>query len=267
MTISNPASARLQGLRVLVTRAQDQAQALSTLLEAEGASPVSIPVMRLHPLLSESRLEELRRSLREGGFDDLVFTSANAVRLLLAGVPAEARPSLRVFAIGPGTAASLRALGWRAEELPQGFIAESLAASIVALGVAGRRLLLPRAQGAREVLPELLERAGASVEVVSLYRMQPELAAQASLQLALRQGDLDWATFTSGSSVDCFLELAQDVPLPPQCAVACIGPITAAALRRARIEPQVVAPTHSMEGLVEALAASQARLLENGRRP
>ncbi len=267
MTLPKPASARLQGLRVLVTRAEDQSQALSTLLEAEGASPVSIPVMRLQPLLSESRLEELRRSLWGGGFDDVVFTSANAVRLLLAGAPAEARPSLRVFAIGPGTAASLGALGWQVEELPQGFIAESLADSIVALGVAGRRLLLPRAQGAREVLPELLERAGALVDVVPIYRMEPEPAAQVSLQLALRQGGLDWATFTSGSSVDCFLELAQGVPLPPRCAVACIGPITAAALRRAHIEPQVVAPTHSMEGLVEALAASRVRLLENGRRP
>ena len=252
---------------MLVTRARSQAPALATLLAAEGATPISIPVMRLDPLLDGSQMAELRLRLWGESFDDLVFTSANAVRLLLRDAPEVAPPWLRVFAIGPGTGAALGELGWHAEELPQGFIAESLAAQMVALGVAGRRVLLPRAQEAREVLPQLLQRAGALVETVALYRMQPELAAQASLQAALRQGGLAWATFTSGSSVSCFLELAQGVTLPSLCAVACIGPITAAALRRAHIEPQVVAPSHSMEGLVEALAASCGRLPENGRRP
>jgi len=257
----------LEGQLVLVTRAAHQAPALASLLAAAGAVPISIPVMRLDPLLAPGQIEQVQGRIWDGGFDDLVFTSANAVTLLLAGAPAGPPPGLRVFAIGPGTAAGLRAQGWGAELLPEGFIAESLAARMVELGVAGRRVLLPRAKGAREVLPELLGRSGALVETLDLYRMEPEEAMRASLQTALTEGGLSWVTFTSGSSVSCFVELAGDIPLPDGCAVACIGPVTAAALRRARFEPRVVALTHSMEGLVEALAASCSRLPENGLRP
>ncbi len=257
----------LEGQLVLVTRAAHQAAALARLLAGAGAVPISIPVMRLDPLLEPSQIERVQRRIWDGGFDDLVFTSANAVTLLLSGAPQGPPPGLRVFAIGPGTAGALRDRGWGAEALPEGLIAESLAARMVELGVSGRRVLLPRARGAREVLPELLGRGGGRVETLELYRMEPERAMRSSLRSALAEGGLSWVTFTSGSSVRCFVELAGDVPLPNGCAVACIGPITAVALRRARLEPQVVALTHSMEGLVEALAASCGRLPENGLRP
>jgi uroporphyrinogen-III synthase len=265
--VNKAAPGALSGQRVLVTRASHQAPALADLLAAVGAIPIAIPVMRVDPIGAPERRRRLRGRIWNGEFDDLVFTSANTVRMLLATAPPGPPPGLRVFAIGPGTAAALAEFGWHPQVLPEGFIAESLAARMVALGVSGRRVLLPRAEGARPTLPELLEAAGARVETLALYRMEPELSQGPRLREALAEGGLDWATFTSGSSVSCFRELAGTLPLPEACAVACIGPVTAAALRRIGIEPSVVAPTHSMAGLVEALAASCRRLPENGRRP
>lgn len=259
-------SSPLQGRRVLVTRAAPQAPELVDLLRREGAVPVAIPVMRLQSLLDAAAIESLRGRIRGGDFEDLVLTSANSVRQLLGGAQLP-QAGVRAYAIGPGTQAALAQAGWVAEALPPGFIAESLAHRIAKDGVAGRRILLPRARGARDVLPRRLEELGATVEVVELYQMSPDWGSQTALAVGLRSGDLDCVTFTSGSSVRCFIELAGPARPPAVCVWAAIGPITAGEMRRHGLVPQVVADTHSIPGLVDALRTWFARLPENGSRP
>lgn len=254
----------IEGRTVLVTRAKDQAEELCRLLQLEGARPIPVAVMRLAPLLELGQLMELRRRISAGDFDDIVFTSANAARLLLAGPAPKGSGQPRVFAIGPGTKAAITQVGWPVEELPDDFIAESLAARILEGGVEGRRFLLPRAEGARGALPEMLERGGAEVTSVAVYRIEPEPESGPQLRELLERQQLDSVTFTSGSSVECFLDLAQGLRPPPSCVLACIGPITALALRRAHLQPHVVATTYSLKGLVSALTAAYQRLPENG---
>jgi len=258
--------AALQGRRVLVTRAASQSDALCSRLLAEGAVPVAIPVMELQEVLDNSGRAALRVQLQQGAFDDVVFTSANAVELLLAEAPTP-QGSVRAFAIGPGTAQVLRTAGWSVELAPNAYIAEALAERISTAGVVGRRLLLPRARGAREVLPKMLREVGASVMEVELYEMKPALKSAGPLRAELESGTLDCVTFTSGSAVRCFVALAPAASLPPHCIVACIGPITAAELSKVGMAPGVVAATHSMEGLVDAMAAAVASLPENGAQP
>lgn len=247
----------LTGRAVLVTRAAGQAEELCALLRQEGAVPVSIPVMRLRALLDPGGLSRLREKVAE--HDLVVFTSANAVRLLGASPPPG--PTPLAFAIGPGTALALRQLGWQPEPLPMSFVAESLAESVGGRDVAGRRVLLPRAQGARDVLPQRLRQLGARVEVVELYRMEPEVTSRVPLQERLAAGDLDWVSFTSSSSVDCFVDLLGSTDLPAGCRAACIGPVTAARLRQGGLEPATVADRHDLRGLVAAMA--RASLPEN----
>ncbi|MHB1499814.1 MAG: uroporphyrinogen-III synthase [Candidatus Dormibacteria bacterium] len=258
-------SGPLLGRRVMVTRAAPQSEALSELLVAAGAVPVPVPVMRVQQLLEDRGLDGLRARIAAGGFDDLVLTSANAVELLLSpgSLP---QAALRVYAIGPGTAAAVRQFGWSVEPLPAAFIAESLASQISERAVSGRRVLLPRARGARDVLPRQLRAQGAEVEVVELYQMVPDQASRTPLRALLRAGAVECATFTSGSSVRCFVELAGALRPASSCAIACIGPITAAELRRQGMHPQVVARTHTMEGLVSALGSWFGGLPENGER-
>lgn len=231
------------------------------ILEEEGALAIEVPVMRLQPILAPAALATLRRRIASGSWDDLVFTSANAVDLALPPFPGGRAP--RVFAIGPGTARRCRERGWQVETLPQTFIAEELAESVRSAGVSGHRLLLARAEDARPILRERLLEAGAEVEVLEIYRMVAESSSAPDLARALSDPHLDAVTFASGSAVRCFRELYAGA-LPGRILVACIGPITAAAARQAGVEPGLVAAEHSLPGLVRELGHRLGPLSENG---
>ena len=244
---------RLSGARVLVTRPEPADGGLGVLLRAAGAEPVWVPVIRLIPLLGPEEMDALRAEVQSGRFDIVAFTSANALRLL--GVDHPSGSGTELFAIGPGTAAAARKLGWMPRPLPQEFVAESLAEAMLASGVSGRRVLLPRAEGARDVLPRALEEAGADVTEVALYRASADQASAPKLRSLLRDAP-DWITFTSSSTVRGFAELAQGRGLPPGSRVACIGPITATTAEAYGLGPEVVAKVHSLPGLVAAMAAA-----------
>ena len=254
----------LLGRRILVTRTSDQADELVEMLSSRGAEALSVPVMRLEPLLKPEQFRELGEGIATRNWDDVVFTSANAVRLVLPRF-AGSTPAARLFAIGPGTAAAAVELGWSVESLPESFIAESLAERLLSERLAGRRLLLPRAAEARAVLPEALQKAGAEVEVVALYRMRPVQRSREQLARVLSEPGLDCVTFASASAVVCFQELAEGRASPEQVLVACIGPITAEAARLAGMAALLVAREHTLLGLVSALELHLGRLPENER--
>jgi uroporphyrinogen-III synthase len=250
--------------RILVTRATEQADELVDMLSIRGAEPISVPVMRLEPLLTSEQFRELGEGIASGKWDDVIFTSANAVRLVLGRFPGYPQAT-RVFAIGPGTASAAAELGWSVESLPESFVAESLAQRLLSERMAGRRLLLPRAAGARTVLPDALDRAGANVAVVALYQMEAEQSSREPLLRVLAAPGLDCITFASASAVACFRELVGARTLPSGVLVACIGPITAEAARKAGMEELLVAREHSMPGLASALESHFRKLPQNER--
>jgi uroporphyrinogen III methyltransferase/synthase len=254
----------LLGRRILVTRATEQADELVEMLSTRGAEPISVPVMRLQRLLTSEQFRELGEGIASGKWDDVIFTSANAVRLVLDRFPRSSQAT-RVFAIGPGTASAAADLGWSVESLPESFVAESLAERLLSERMAGRRLLLPRAAGARAVLPDALERAGAQVEVVALYEMQPEEGSREPLRRVLAEPGLNCITFASASAVACFRQLASGQTVPDGALVACIGPITAEEARKAGMEPVLVAREHTLPGLVSALESHLRELPQNER--
>jgi uroporphyrinogen-III synthase len=244
----------LRGARVLVTRPEPEGVGLGALLAAAGAEPIAIPVIGLAPLLGPAEMAELRAAVREGRYDIIAFTSANAVRLL--ELERSAGSGSELFAIGPGTAAAARRLGWTPRPLPQEYLAESLAEAMVAFGVRGRSVLLPRAEGARAVLPRVLEEAGAEVTEVALYRAVADRASAPRLRQLLLDAPPDWVTFTSSSTVRGYAELAHGRGLPPGSRVACIGPVTARTAESLGLGPGVVARVHSLPGLVAAMEAA-----------
>lgn len=225
---------------------------------------MSVPVMVLEPLLGEVEFHLLGEGISSGRWDDVVFTSANAVRLALPEYSVS-KHEPRIYAIGPGTAAAASTLGWQVEPLPASFIAESLAEQLVTEGVVARRVLLPRAAGARAVLPESLGRAGAQVQVVELYRMRPDEAARPILEKALAEPGLDCIVFASGSAVECFQALRGESEVSSAVLIACIGPITAQAAEVVGLRPGLVAQEHSITGLVTELELQLGPVPENGR--
>jgi len=263
------AGAPLSGQRILVTRPREQTAAFVGGLEALGAQVELFPTVEIRPLEDFGPLDRAVRGLPEQ--DWLVFTSANGVRHFLARCEALGRTdSLRrldIAAIGPQTARLLRDSGLSVSVVPEEeYRAEGILAALGPDRVRGRRFLLARVAGARDVLPETLRGWGAAVTVVEAYRNEPVRQGARRLARILKQ--VDWVTFTSPSTVDAFVDLLDAAGAEPPAAgrrVACIGPITMDAASRRGMEVEVVAREYTVAGLIQALVEWTVSADESGK--
>jgi uroporphyrinogen III methyltransferase/synthase len=252
----------LAGLRILVTRPRHQASVLAEMLQQRGAELVIASVIRVERITVEA--DRLRALLAER-WDWVLFTSANGVtsfrdHLLNAGCDWRTIAGAKLGAIGPGTAAALRDSGLHVDFVPSSAIAESLAEELPDV-TSATRVLLPRAQEARDALPEIVRRRGGSVEVLPVYRTVPDEQGLGLLRAALSDEDVDVVTFSSSSAVRSLVDAVGAESLS-RCAVACIGPITAATARERGLHVDIEADQHTLPGLVaalEAYAATRAR--------
>lgn len=234
----------LSGRSVVVTRARAQASALAARLRELGALVIEAPAIRTDPLPVE--LPDPK------SFDLVCVTSPNgATRLLEEVRDARALAGPTIAAIGPGTARALRAGGIEPDIVPERAVAESLVDALADVPV--RRALIARAEEGRDVLLDALRERGAEVVVAPLYRTVAEPLADDVRDAALAA---DYATFTSASSVRSFLDAAGGAISGPR--LVSIGPATSAALREAGLEPDVEAPIHTPDGLVDALLTDAA---------
>ena len=238
----------LFGRSIVVTRAREQASELRTKLEALGAEVIELPTIEIAPV--DFTLPELT------GYEWIVFTSVNGVRAFFergldpAGHDARALAGLRVAAIGPGTARELQRRGVRADLVPERFVAESLLEAI-ADPVASGRVLLARAEQARDVLPDGLATRGYTVDVLAVYRTR-SATPDPSAVARVRAGDVDAITFTSSSTVDNFCAAVGDLP-DPQPLVVSIGPVTSATAVGHDLRVDAEATEHTIDGLVATL--------------
>ncbi len=242
----------LFGRTIVITRAREQASVLRTRLELLGAEVVELPTIGLEPM--EFVLPEL------GSYAWLVLTSANGVDaffdrgLAPAGLDARALAHLEVAAIGPGTAGALARRGIRADLVPERFVAESLLEAFPDPDVAGSepaRVLLARAEQARDVLPEGLGAKGFAVDVLAVYRTVRAVPAPDELE-RVQAGRVDAITFTSSSTVSGFCDLVGPLA-DPQPRVVSIGPVTSRSAVERGLRVDFEADPHSIDGLVEAL--------------
>lgn len=240
----------LYGTRVVVTRAAAQAEDLVAGLERLGGRPVLAPVIAFEPPPDGG--EALRRRLADlGGVDWLVVTSPNGADRVLAAVrDARQLGGVRVAAIGPGTAARLRAGNVVADLIPERYVAEGLLEVFPDAPPGGGRVVLARASEARDVLPDGLAGRGWAVEVVPAYRT---VSAPIGAEHRNAVATSDVVTFTASSTVRHFLDAFGPDAVPP--IVACIGPVTAATARDAGLDVRVEAPVHTIAGLLDALAS------------
>lgn len=251
----------LFGRRVIVTRAREHASALSVQLEELGAQVDEFPVIKFQPPKDHTELDAAIASLSD--FDWIIFTSANGVdyfvrRLMDTLHDIRSMGSARIAAIGPKTAAALKALNLKVDYVPSEYVAEAVVGGFPG-DATGKRILIPRASEARDALPDGLASKGAEVVVAPAYETVPDDSCASELRARLAKGGIDIVTFTSASTVRNFLALAGDTPLPEKTLVACIGPITADEARAHGLEPAVVADDYTIEGLVEAIVARTAR--------
>jgi uroporphyrinogen III methyltransferase / synthase len=227
----------LHGQIVGVTRARAQASELAARLRELGAQVLETPAIRIEP-----------RSVllaRPETYDLICFTSPNGVRVYFEALGRDARAlaGTTVAAIGLGTAAELEGHGIRADIVPERFVAEGLLEALP--DVRGMSVLVARAAGARDVLPDGLRQRGASVHVLPLYDTVAEPIGRDALEGAT------YVTFTSSSTVRFFLDGGGT--LPDGARVVSIGPVTSATLREHGIEAHAEAEQHDIDGLVRAI--------------
>lgn len=253
----------LFGKTVVVTRASAQASGLSDLLIEQGAEVLEFPVIKTVDPVSWEPVDAAIRELE--GYDWVVFTSVNAVERFFERVEqtdrdARAFARSKVAAVGPATAARCLDHGIRPDYVPEKNIAEGLIEGFLERGVGeGTRVLLPRAQEAREVLPDTLRERGAIVDVVGVYRTVMG-DGDADVLARIAEKSVDAVTFGSSSAVRNFIELTKRVEpgAIERLEVASIGPATSETARGLGLTVVAEADPHTMPALVSALLVHYA---------
>lgn len=251
----------LFGKRVLMTRAKEQAGELAGLLAAAGAEPIEGATIQIVEPKDWAPVDRAIDAL--GRYDWVIFTSVNGVaqfmkRLKMCGHDARSFAGRRICCIGPRTAEELAVYGLKADVIPAEYQAEGVLATLAASDLSRARILIPRAEVARELLPEELRARGAAVDVVSVYRTEVPRTSVENWKQLLVDREIDGVTFTSSSTVRNFIELvggeAQARVLVQSVAIACIGPITAQTARDAGFSVAVMPSENTIPALVEAMA-------------
>lgn len=239
----------LFGRRIVVTRAQPQAAGLAAELHRRGAEALELPVIAFEPPYDLDRLAQAAAEV--GSYDWLVLTSPTGVVRFFDQLPdARSLGGVKVAAIGPGTAAALAERNVVADLVPEQYVAESLLEALsdeVGSDWPGR-VLIPRAETARNVLPDGLAAAGWDVDVVPAYRT---VAPAPDPDAAALVADAEVITFTSSSTVTNFVD-SYGADIVPEV-VATIGPITSETARSLGLEVAVEASEHTVDGLITAL--------------
>ncbi len=250
----------LFGKRVLVTRAKTQASELSDLIRAQGGEPIECPTIDFVPPDDWAEVDEAIEQLAT--YQWLVLTSVNGVKAFMQrlwhhGHDARALAGLQICCIGPRTAEEVRRFGIDADLVPETFQAEGLIDVLKRAGVSGQRVLLARAAQAREVLPEELERSGAFVRVVKVYKTVVPVIERERVQQLFREHSIDIVTFASSSTVRNFSQLfdgAHDLKKRLNgTIIASIGPITAKTIRETGLDVHVMAAQNTIPALVQSL--------------
>jgi uroporphyrinogen III methyltransferase/synthase len=249
---------RLFGQTVIVTRSREQAIELWRVLAELGANVIGLPVIELAPLDDYGHFDSCLRRL--GEYDWLIFTSTNAVEYFMSRLEATGLDNRairgQVCAIGSATARCLREFHIRPDLIPDEATSEGVAGAFAPLNVAGKRVLIPRAAAARDVIPDALRSMGAQVDIADAYRNRIPSDAPDRIGDYLASGRrADWITFTSGSTVNNWLALAGRQSIEG-VRIASIGPATSDVLRKHGLAVDAEADPHTVQGLVEAILKS-----------
>ncbi|MBW1897103.1 MAG: uroporphyrinogen-III C-methyltransferase, partial [Deltaproteobacteria bacterium] len=249
----------LLGKTIVVTRARAQASDLVDRLSNLGAECLECPTIKIVPPQDWAPLDEAIDNLHT--YDWLVFTSVNGVgfffeRLYEKGKDVRALKDIRTAAIGPATAERLGDFGLKSDIVPETYRAESIVEAFEKEPVEGKRILLPRAEEARPILPVELRKMDAVVDEIVAYRTEQAHENAGLLIKRLEEGSIDLITFTSSSTVKNFKALLpQDKfeELMKGVTIASIGPITSDTAKELGFKMDIEADEFTIPGLCSAI--------------
>lgn len=243
----------LFGQTVLVTRPAHQAQAMAGQLFELGAGVLYQPAIEISAPRDGAAVDKIIGRLDQ--FDWLVFSSGNGVhyffeRLLALGHDLRALSNAKLAAIGPATVEALAKYHLTADVQPDTYRAESLAEAL-ASHARGKRFFLARASRGREVLAEMLTKAGAKVEQAVVYDSRDVESPDEAILEAMNAGRVDWTTVTSSAIARSLVKMFGDVL--GKTKLAAISPLTAEVLKELGHPPAVVAREYTTDGIIAAI--------------
>lgn len=251
---------KLNGKRIIVSRAKEQAGSLSNVLREEGADVLEIPFIEIRPAQSYEALDKAIENLLN--YDWLILTSVNGVKALFSRLEKQGKSEadllhLKIVAIGPATSKAIEKHGIPVDVMPDEYVAEAVVEELRGQ-VKGERVLLVRAKVARDVIPNALRELGARVHVMEAYETVVPESSRIAIVEALKSDKKPFAiTFTSSSTVKNFVELVGDENvksgLLDGVKLASIGPVTSATLRELGLRVDIEAKEYTIPGLVEAI--------------
>jgi uroporphyrinogen-III synthase len=249
----------LRNRKILVTRQQERSGEMVREIEIRGGNAVVVPMIATGPPGAWTECDAAIGRL--GTYDVLLFTSVNAVesfagRTRTLGIPPAVLARAPSVAVGEATAAALKGNGLPVIFVPEEFSGASLA---LALGdsLAGKRVLLPRGNIARDTVPDALRQAGALVETVTVYETSaPEGIDRGSFVRRVVTGEFDVVTFASPSAAANFCALFRPEELraaADHARIAVIGPSTADAVRALGLDVDIIARESTARDLVRCI--------------
>lgn len=271
MTPSSSKTGPLHDKTALVACSAKKMSSLADGLRALGAKVTPFPIIEIRGVEDKRPLDEALASLDK--YEWVIFTSEHGVlyfsrRFRERNINANAFENIKICAIGTATANALRENGFRADLIPDFFVAEGV---IEALGkycgglqnLAGRRILIPRARVARNELPDALASAGAHVDIVVCYEtVRSELSGEDIARYTKPAPDL--AVFTSSSTVKNTMEAlgnAAGRELLEKTVIAAIGSITAGAVESYGKHVEIVPKESTIVALIRSIEEYFSRQL------
>ncbi|MYI73456.1 MAG: uroporphyrinogen-III C-methyltransferase [Candidatus Dadabacteria bacterium] len=250
----------LFGKTMMVTREKEASSEFSELLTSCGAKTIEFPTIAIKPIRNTKEQKLSVENL--GNYDFLVFTSVNGVTnyfevLASHGKDSRELKGKKIIAIGEKTAEQLLKYNLSADYIPAVYTAEGIVSLAEKLDLDGKKILIPRALVARELLPDTLRAMGATVELLCVYEtLVPDYTKEELdlMKMRLSDAEIGLVTFTSSSTVTNFFSLlGEDPELFAETGFACIGPVTAATLLGHGFTPVVTADIHTTRGLKEKI--------------
>jgi len=261
MTAAAPGG-RLRGRRIVVTRPAGQNERLAALIRAEGGEPIVFPALAI---LDPGDVRPLAAAAdRLDAYDLAVFVSPSAVDKALPVIRArrEWPAGLKAATVGRGSEEALRRYGVAEVIVPaERFDSEALLERPELADVAGRRVVIFRGDGGRELLGDTLRGRGATVDYVECYRRAPPTADPGPLARAWERGEVDAVTIGSREGLRNLLDLlgADGRERLQQTALFAPHPRIAATARALGCRRVIETPPGD-EGIAAALAAFWERM-------
>lgn len=248
----------LFGKKILITRTQEQASEMAKMLRTLGAKCYVVPTIAIVPPLNWEPLDNAIAQLNK--YDWCLFTSVNGVkyfrqRLESLGKDVRVMNNVKIGVIGEKTAQALKEWGIFPDLMPKEFRAEALAEALKETDIKGKKILLARAEKARDILPEELKAAGAEVDIIPVYRTVLPKEKKEDIKKIFKEG-IDIIVFTSSSTVKHLAALIEPKTLSEllkDVTIACIGPVTAKTLSNFGLKTHIMPTTYTIKSLIEKI--------------